>query len=237
MIDKIMLLRNEGLSFRKIAERLDTTVGKVQYQWTKYQKEEESVRVNKRKSKPITVKKDLIPMQASPAGKNVKKTDNNMRNRNAMSAAKDRLTVILLSSDSALATWNLSSATLKAGEIFWKYAGFYQLAIRMQDITGIHYSGNNAHYSVDLITPKRDTYMQISGLKPNRSYLAEMGMLFENGTFVPLMKSFPLQMPRLDTAQCGYLAPDVERWKHGKDQKPNWIEHVSTYSYYERDRK
>lgn len=35
MIDEIIKLRRRGLSFRKIASKLDTTVGKVQYQWTK----------------------------------------------------------------------------------------------------------------------------------------------------------------------------------------------------------
>ncbi|RFU64287.1 DUF4912 domain-containing protein [Peribacillus saganii] len=236
MIDKIMDLRKEGLSFRKIAKRLDTTVGRVQYQWTKYSKEKESVQNNKRKSKPVTV---MISSDSNSAASDLKREEPS-HNGNMMAADSllmDRLTLILMSSDRALASWYLTPATLRAAEIFWKGSGFYQLAIRMQDITGILYNGTNAVYSVDLIAPKRDTYMDISGLKPNRSYLAELGLLFENGTFVPLIKSYPLQMPRMDTSHCGYLAPDIERWKLGKDQMPNWIEHVSTYSYYEKDRK
>src|SRR4051812_26315522 len=41
MIEEIKKLRRKGLSFRKIATELDTTIGKVQYQWTKYKKNEE----------------------------------------------------------------------------------------------------------------------------------------------------------------------------------------------------
>lgn len=38
MIEEIVKLRRKGLSFRKIAVELNSTVGKVQYQWKKYMK-------------------------------------------------------------------------------------------------------------------------------------------------------------------------------------------------------
>ncbi|MHC8522556.1 helix-turn-helix domain-containing protein [Rossellomorea sp. H39__3] len=38
MLEEIIKLREQGVSFRKIAKELDMTVGKVQYQWVKYQK-------------------------------------------------------------------------------------------------------------------------------------------------------------------------------------------------------
>ncbi|MDF2791708.1 MAG: hypothetical protein K0S80_4810, partial [Neobacillus sp.] len=36
MIEEIIKLREGGLSFRKIASQLNTTVGRVQYRWNKY---------------------------------------------------------------------------------------------------------------------------------------------------------------------------------------------------------
>ena len=36
MIEEIIKLRGDGLSFRKIASQLNTTVGRVQYRWNKY---------------------------------------------------------------------------------------------------------------------------------------------------------------------------------------------------------
>ena len=36
MIKEIIKLREDGLSFRKIASQLNTTVGRVQYRWNKY---------------------------------------------------------------------------------------------------------------------------------------------------------------------------------------------------------
>ena len=36
MIDEIIKLREDGLSFRKIASELNTTVGRVQYRWNKW---------------------------------------------------------------------------------------------------------------------------------------------------------------------------------------------------------
>lgn len=38
MITEIIKLKEQGVSFRRIAKELNTTVGKVQYQWVKYQK-------------------------------------------------------------------------------------------------------------------------------------------------------------------------------------------------------
>ena len=36
MLEEIIKLREDGLSFRKIASQLNTTVGRVQYRWSKY---------------------------------------------------------------------------------------------------------------------------------------------------------------------------------------------------------
>lgn len=41
MIEEIIRLRTDGLSFRKIATELNTTVGKVQYRWHKWIEENE----------------------------------------------------------------------------------------------------------------------------------------------------------------------------------------------------
>ena len=42
MIEEIIKLREDGLSFRKIASQLNTTVGRVQYRWNKYVNNQEN---------------------------------------------------------------------------------------------------------------------------------------------------------------------------------------------------
>jgi len=76
LIEEITKLRGKGLTFRKIAEELDTTIGKIQYQWRKYNSqkdkpEEENVQlsVNLQKPEMLTIlqkanwsRKRLIPV-------------------------------------------------------------------------------------------------------------------------------------------------------------------------------
>src|SRR4051812_21229009 len=70
MIDEIIKLREDGLSFRKIASELNTTVGRVQYRWNKWvnnqEGNEEKKNVSKLEDTSSTSKKisdEIVPLK------------------------------------------------------------------------------------------------------------------------------------------------------------------------------
>jgi uncharacterized protein len=219
MIEEIVKLRRSGLSFRKIAVELNSTVGKVQYQWTKY------------------TRKNLAPLYI---GANTEKS--NEKNEKQLPSAnkfhhvhqEDRLIIWLVSPDKLYSFWRLSDQQKQLISHYFQrsFTSFPQV-LRLYDVTSILFNGSNAHevYEIFLLENKKSWF--VKGLKPNRCYCAELGIKLTDRKFLPLLRSNAVHVPRTAVEQAGELVKELEQFQNNKENAPKWVEHVSTYSYYE----
>ncbi|MCM3360886.1 DUF4912 domain-containing protein [Niallia sp. MER TA 168] len=222
MIEQIVSLRRKGLSFRKIAMELNSTVGKVQYQWKKYVKEQE--KNEQEEEKQITTKTEpKIPFVSEHFWTSV----DLLTKKNGMEAW-------LTSENTALVFWRIPEGK-------WQLISTYydidpetcSLAVKINDITSIIYNGRNAHSYRLLPVENRQESIILQDLSPNRSFCFEIGVLDVYQSFLPILQSNPLHTPRISQNQVGAMEKEIQNWEKGDNPIPNWIEHVSTYSYYE----
>ncbi|MFT8319276.1 MAG: DUF4912 domain-containing protein [Bacillus sp. (in: firmicutes)] len=223
MLDQIIKLRRKGLSFRKIANELESTVGKVQYQWNKYMKNKTEEPEELKHSSIYSEQKQLyIPSIAWTSIQT-------MQRNNGMEAW-------LTSAASAFVFWKIPQGKWK---LLSSYYGINSqecmLVLKINDITSIIYNGSNAHASRQMELSNGLEYCVVNDLAPNCSYCFEIGVYDYYRTFLPVLQSNPIQLPRTSKDQSGALTKEMERWVKGAVTAPNWIEHVSTYSYYEMD--
>lgn len=219
MIEEIVKLRRKGLSFRKIAVELNSTVGKVQYQWKKHMKAKST---------------------AYRQGAVVQKPDKSARRRPTINKKltsvlqTDRLVSWLISADHVYVFWRLSNQKKELVSTYFQLSvAELNLVLRINDVTSILFDGSNAHYFHEFSIPGDKNTWLVRGLLPNRCYCAELGIKITDKKFFPLLRSNAVHMPRTSTEQAGELAKELEHFKDHKENAPRWIEHVSTYSFYE----
>jgi uncharacterized protein len=213
MLSEIIRLKEKGLSFRKIAKELGTTRGKVQYQWIKHMKESGG--------------KAVETAHKSAAGEAGRVLPNYTRK------------------EEGIAAWQVQDGSIYS---FWRpaaikktlAASYFEVqeseladAIRLYDITSILFNGSNAHGFQEYILANGQTSWLFKGLAPDRSYCIETGAIIR-GRFLPFMRSNSVQIPRNSVEQAGRLGGDLKA--HGEGAPPNWIEHVSTYSFYKSEK-
>ncbi|KAB7670037.1 DUF4912 domain-containing protein [Bacillus sp. B1-b2] len=222
MIEQILTLRSKGLSFRKIAKELNSTVGKVQYQWKKYMSDQ---------------KEELLLVQAEEKMEAIPNTTditNNFWTSIDYITKNNGMEAWLLAEDATLVLWRIPEGK-------WQLISTYytidksecSLAVKINDITSIIYNGKNAHSSRFIPVNLEQDSLFIEKLLPNRSYCFEIGVIDVYQSFLPILQSNPLQTPRTSIEQVGNMEQDMKNWENNHTTVPNWIEHVSTYSYYE----
>ena len=222
LIEQIINLRRKGLSFRKIATELNSTVGKVQYQWKKYVKDQElngQAEENKRENSPQE-NSSFVPEHFWTSMDILTK-------KNGMEAW-------LTSENTTLVFWRIPEGK-------WQLISTYydidrescSLAVKINDITSIIYNGRNAHNYRLLSVDNQQESIVVKDLSPNRSFCFEIGVLDVYQSFLPILQSNPLHTPRTSHEQTGEMEKELLKWENGQVSVPNWIEHVSTYSYYE----
>ncbi|WP_236693923.1 DUF4912 domain-containing protein [Sporosarcina globispora] len=165
MIDEIIKLRRRGLSFRRIASELDTTVGKVQYQWTKLIQNKA-----KRDSEDLSANK----MQVK---------------ENAVKQTKDQLIITRLSADKIKVAWKLSIHKEKMASIYFdEPASSWRKALRIYDVTGVIFDGANAECDHEVILSDQSEWI-FKGLKLGNVYCIELGIKMAEIRFFPLLRS------------------------------------------------
>ncbi|PLR76959.1 DUF4912 domain-containing protein [Bacillus sp. V3-13] len=222
MIEEIIKLRRNGLSFRKIALELGSTVGRVQYQWKKYMNEERNGLRTAVVSGPRQI--DIKAGNGFSA----------LRDFAAL-PAPDELVLWIVSADKVYAFWRLSPFIKNLVEQYFDQDyGDFLTVLRLYDITSIIFNGNNAHGYHEMMVPEDVQNWTFKGLKPNRSYCTELGVKLSGTRFFPLLRSNSVHMPRTSVHQSRELFKEITTFMEKSDSPPNWIEHVSTYSYYEK---
>jgi uncharacterized protein len=215
VIDQIVKLREDGLSFRKIASELNTTVGKVQYRWNKWNNEHVQVEVDKQEAE---IEEDTERSLVSNGG---------IRLKGEMKAK-------LVSPRKVILFWEISKIPEKIIGIYFNHEMDELVHIvRIYDVTDILFTGSNAHHYYEIAVPYSKGYWFVKGLPANRSYVAELGMKVQRSDFFPVYRSNSFQTPVMTIANENGLYGDLIQYQQHEDTPPKWIDHVSTYTYYD----
>jgi uncharacterized protein len=221
MIEDIKKLRRRGLSFRKIANELDSTVGKVQYQWSKYKKNEEN--------------EDIIHNKQAKNPSNCKLSDRTHFWYKRKLPSNEHLTAWLVSKNKLFVFWRLLEEKKDLISNYYdKPFNSYQKVIRIYDVTHILFNGNNAHQIREFILEEGQEKWIQNDLQPNRCYITELGIKLSESDFFPLLRSNAVHVPRTNPNQTGNLKKEIDQYLTNEKSVPNWVEHVSTYSYYDK---
>jgi uncharacterized protein len=223
MIEEIISYRRQGMSFRKIAEKLNSTVGKVHYQWIKNVKDEpNSSSSSNASSSPDSNKHYSIK---------VKSKDKTYK--------EDQYLVSRLVEDYKIAS-------------FWKIAPWQKqlvtsyfnidlnqryVVFRIYDVTDIIFNGSNAHSVFEFQLPENKTYWIIKGIKPGRSYVTEVGYRLDQHQFFPILRSNAIHGHKTLVEKNEDRLLNREEIQKNMADKPNWVGNVSTYSFYENINK
>jgi uncharacterized protein len=204
VIQEIISLRRQGMSFRKIAEKLDSTIGKVHYQWIKH----------------LKVKKE-IPMEISLTEQKKEKFNNSNVKTSHYLVSK------LVSDNRCISFWEIAPWQRELVCSYFNHeVNLSILFLRLYDVTDIYFDGSNAHACHEFQLKEESTFWVIKGLKTGRSYLTEIGFRVNHQQFFPILRSNTIQ----GNENMNVIEPLPEQF----DQiRPNWKDRVSTYSYYE----
>ncbi|WP_179885010.1 DUF4912 domain-containing protein [Bacillus sp. AFS015802] len=226
MITEIIKLKEQGVSFRKIAKELNTTVGKVQYQWVKYQKALESGGETSpavELMKPATQKKRV---GRASFGRRMPK-------RNAKGPRAAELSITFSTPSRIYCYWSISHEWIRHVKDHFKMdSDSGPFVLRLYDVTSISFNGHNQHHHSDSYVPYTESDWFVNGLKENRSYCMEIGLRLPSGDFVAFARSNVLHTPRTSHHQEAHRLKELVEYEQGLIKEPKWVEHVSTYSYY-----
>lgn len=215
MIEEIIRLRGDGLSFRKIASELNTTVGRVQYRWSKWMndKENEKICIDAMKKKET------------------KSSDNQTSHAN--NTIKGELNAKLVSPRKMILFWEVADLPKKIIQLFFNihFEDVVQV-VRIYDVTDIIFNGKNALHLYEISVPFDNGHWYINGLMTNRSYIAELGVLLTENNFFPILRSNTIQTPMMELPEEDVVYENFMKFQQSENQPPKWIDHVSTYSYY-----
>ncbi|PLR89487.1 glycosyltransferase [Bacillus sp. T33-2] len=216
MIDEIVRLRRQGLSFQQIAKVLSSTVGKVQNEWAKQSGSNEISQFDK--TKPM-------PAGSAPGLKRLRK--------NPYVPFSDRIDAQLHSHRKMKVSWRISKFTYQL------LSGFFVVpldelkkSLRLYDVTSLIFNGSNQHSVMEIMIPDAQQSWLLKGLKPNRSYVVEIGVKLGENSFLPIVRSVAVLVPGYGEG-TGPVQGDPGICLNNMYTPPAWTEHVSTYSYYE----
>jgi hypothetical protein len=212
MINEIIQYRRQGMSFRKIAEILNSTVGKVHYQWTKNGMDDSSIE--------IQVKKNVITSRTEINIEQSKESD-------------FFLVAQLVSYHKLVIKWKIAAWQKDLSASYFDNINQEIIILRLYDVTDIYFNGTNAHSSYEFQLSKETTNWSIKGIKLGRSYLTEIGYKVNQNQYFPILRSNVVFNLPNDLEQKDSLTYQHDTFYQERILQPSWTEKVSTYSYYE----
>ncbi|MGX8178017.1 DUF4912 domain-containing protein [Exiguobacterium artemiae] len=244
MLEKIIKLKEQGLTIKQIAEEIESTEGKVKYAWSKYRKSltnstskpeaAESAKPNKRKAESgvsAAKENDIVPaLTAIPS-----------LERDAFGMAThyedDIIHAIVQSPTAVYVYWELSELSRKMLETHY-HASFdsFRKEMRITDVTLLNYEKGEANRTYQFELPEMTNMWFVRPLMPNTTYIIEWGIQTIDGDFLPVLRSKPVETPRDEPVAEGRFAEVVTRWQYGEAEQPEWVEVLRPYSYFDRIR-
>ncbi|WP_227521998.1 DUF4912 domain-containing protein [Bacillus solitudinis] len=220
LLEQIIELREKGYSFRKIAKEIESTVGKVQYRYLKYLQEIDEEQPFSHQAKT----KELINEISSTYQKEALPPVYNY----------DEITLLAEGPSSLFACWEVEDSTKKMAEYHChKPWSEMPKLLKLFDVTMRDFNGHNEHRFIEVKLPEMTNNWHFHQLEPNRTYIVELGVLSTHGTYLALLRSNAIDTPRKIDGSKGLHVEAVHHWQEGYQHNPDWLEHFSTYSYYE----
>ncbi|MED1863464.1 DUF4912 domain-containing protein [Fictibacillus nanhaiensis] len=213
MIEDIVKLKENGLTLQEIAQRMNMSLGKVQYRWNKY-RQQQTPSNHELLSQPV-LKEEKWTMPFEYEETNV----------HLMPRTPDSLYVY----------WSFSQSTKQMAEQHFrtKWEDLPSL-LKIYDVTDIDFFGHNAHRTFEVELPPMTNNWFLQSLEPGRTYITDIGTRTFDGSFFTLLRSNPAE-----TSPALYNSlhdEKIDRWKHQIVDQPEWLENFSTYSYYQKIR-
>lgn len=142
----------------------------------------------------------------------------------------EKLLGSFVTEDKIYTTWHVSEARKEfMMDYFEKPYDSFRKALRIYDVTHLSFNGNNAHKMHEFLIRDNQNHLTIKGLKNNRNYCLELGVLLSETEFFPLIRS--------DGFHASGMSEKLKQTGGELVQEnqalPSWNEQVSTYSFYE----
>lgn len=220
MINEIVKMKEKGLTLQQIAEKMNLSLGKVQYRWNKYRQEAGKL-VDERKQEEDV---EQPPVQT-----------HNINWVMPYEFDEDTLFAMVQSPTNVYVYWSISSMKRKMVEHHFR-TSWSDLPKRMKiyDVTGIIFQGHNAHRNFEIELPEMTNNWFVQHLEPDRTYVFDVGTKTFDGSFFTVLRSNPVETPRDHSNED--RAHSVLNWKNGNVSEPEWMENFSSYSYYQKIR-
>lgn len=245
MLEKIIKLKEQGLTIKQIAEKVESTEGKVKYAWSKYRKSltESNTAPTETATTPKPKKKKAgVTVSASKENEIVPAlTAIPLLERDAFGMAThyedDIMHAIVQSPTSVYVYWELSELSRKMLETHY-HASFdsFRKELRIIDVTLRDYEKGEANRTYQFELPEMTNTWFVRPLMPNTTYIIEWGIQTIDGDFLPVLRSKPVETPRDEPVMDGRFAEVVARWQYGELEQPEWVEVLRPYSYFDRVR-
>jgi hypothetical protein len=216
LIEDIVKLKEKGLTLQEIAEKMDMSIGKVQYRWNKYRQKHIPVTATRHDEKVVTQnQKWSMPFEYAEA--------------NAY--------LMQRTSESLYVYWSFSDSIKKMAEHHFR-TNWEELpsVLKIYDVTDILFYGHNAHRTFEVNLPPMTNNWFIHSLAPDRTYIADIGTRTFDGSFFTLLRSNPAETSASEIVPHYDSDSKLERWKQEDMSRPEWLENFSTYSYYQKIR-
>lgn len=245
MEEKIVSLKQQGLTLKQIAAELNVPIGKVQYAWRKWrnrQQESEVVTPVKQKSgtkkvkapetasrKQVASTKETVDVQSSPLLEKGPEGYWKLPERYNV----DFLHAVVQSPNSVYVCWEVSDLVKETLELqFMRRWEELPKAFRILDVTLLDYSNGQANRSYTFDLPEMTNSWFVRPLDPNTTYVFEFGIRTMEGEFLPIVASTPLDTPRAEPAGSGRFAEPVRRWQYGEVDSPELLDTLPKYAAY-----
>jgi hypothetical protein len=115
---------------------------------------------------------------------------------------RDTLHLLIQSPTVLFAYWQLSGRKMNmVQEHFDKDWKALQPTLRFYHVTNLPIDSYQAHHGVSELHLPQGGSCFLSGFHPGQSYFADLGIVNEQGQFLPLLRSNTIQTPPIDTNQ------------------------------------
>lgn len=146
----------------------------------------------------------------------------------------EKLSLMVKDDSTLYAYWELSEFKKQLVEKHYggKWADFTQ-ALKIYDITDISFNSINEHQSLTIRIDGSNTHLFINNINPCRTYVAEIGVTFEDEPFFSMLRSNSVKVPFIQRGIEKQTTNKKADWMINEQKEAAWKDSYSTYTCYE----
>jgi len=116
---------------------------------------------------------------------------------------RDRVTAMAVDPERLFVYWEVTDEAIARAHAALAAAEAGTLTLRVHDVTGLLFDGDNAHHSVDLDVGRAERQRFHHVGRPTSSVIVELGLRAGDGRFAAIVRSRRVDFPRRDPAPPG----------------------------------